>query len=360
MSRSSRKNRRRPQVMQLVRGAKAAVDAWVRHVVRDAPEVELPRVVQVLPRVVKLPAIPLDPVLVDMHTYMRPMDSEAEDEFIKKYVNGIQIPGGNEHRAWYDEAGNQYYIVGDGLSPMMWSAHTDTVQTVQGRQHVEVSEEGVLTTTDGSCLGADDAAGVYVLRRMIEAGVPGLYVFHRGEERGCIGSKWINKHFWQLFAAAQLAGGGVKAAVAFDRKDVDEVITHQGGVRCCSDAFAESLAGVIGMDHKPSERGVYTDTKEYVDLIGECTNVGVGYQWAHGPKEQLDGAYLMLLAEAMCKFDESKMVFERKAGDRQEPRGRRVHGGYGGGDAGLGYRLNRVCFQMLIHGLGERCVILEG
>jgi hypothetical protein len=45
-----------------------------------------------------------------------------------------------------------------------------------------------------SCLGADDAAGVWLLCEMIRAGIPGLYVFHRNEERGGRGAEFFAKH----------------------------------------------------------------------------------------------------------------------------------------------------------------------
>ena len=63
---------------------------------------------------------------------------------------------------------------------------------------------------DATCLGADDGAGIYIMLRMIETKKPGLYVFHRGEERGGIGAKaTVTKH------AEFFKKGGYEQCIAF-------------------------------------------------------------------------------------------------------------------------------------------------
>lgn len=95
----------------------------------------------------------------------------------------------------------------------------------------------------------------------------------------------------------QYAGGGLDwlshfdMAVAFDRPKDYEVITHQGGMECCSKEFGEALAKALStedMTFEPSSRGVYTDTRVYRGVIPECTNIGVGYYEHHGKDEYLD------------------------------------------------------------------------
>lgn len=163
----------------------------------------------------------------------------------------------------------------------------------------------------GGCLGADDGVGVWIMLRMIEAGVPGSYVFHRGEECGGISSnaakvedaKWLERH---------------SAAIAFDRPWYDEVITHQGGVRCASDKFADALAKEINKNDpggifafKPSPRGVFTDTKNYRGLIAECVNVGVGYERQHGREEFQDYGHAKALMEACLKVSWGTLPIDR-------------------------------------------------
>jgi hypothetical protein len=159
-----------------------------------------------------------------------------------------------------------------------------------------------------SCLGADDGAGIWIMREMIKAKHPGLYVFHRGEEVGCIGSKWIAKH------APQMAEG-IKAAIAFDRRGTNSIITRQWRGRCCSDAFADSLSKAIGLGHKKDTGGSVTDTAQYMDLVGECTNVSVGYDHEHSNYESLDLKYLEELRDAMLQFDHTLLDYVRKPGE---------------------------------------------
>ena len=69
-------------------------------------------------------------------------------------------------------------------------------------------------------LGADDKLGCYIMCRLIEAGVSGLYVFHVGEEVGGIGSSYLAKTYPDKFH-------NIDRCIAFDRKGYSDVITHQ-------------------------------------------------------------------------------------------------------------------------------------
>lgn len=245
--------------------------------------------------------------LCDMLAYCRPNGSKAERSFIGDYI----VPLGVK----FDKKGNAHKIIGN--VPVIWSCHTDTVHTKGGRQKIVYWTEGkdndmfVGTRDDQKtgCLGADDTAGVWVMIQMIKAKVPGHYIFHRGEECGGIGSRWIAKENTEMLKKYQFA-------IAFDRKDVDSIITHQsGGKKSCSDEFAKQLAELLGLGHKPDATGMWTDTAAYVDEIAECTNVSVGYYYAHTNTEKLNVDYLFKLRDALCKIDPTKFVAVRKPGD---------------------------------------------
>ena len=121
----------------------------------------------------------------------------------------------------------------------------------------------------------------------------------------------INRFFgWQAIGRIALRQAPLlmefDRAIAFDRKGLGDVITHQGWSRCCSDEFAQALAHALTTDTMwmlPDDTGVYTDTAEFVDLIPECTNISVGYSGAHGPQESLNVAYLERLADAATQID---------------------------------------------------------
>jgi len=241
--------------------------------------------------------IAADTRLLGILRWMRPHDSDVEKMFVQRTLG--KLPG-----VVVDTFGNHRVVVGDAAPVALWSCHTDTVHHVAGIQNIGIDKSGLVWTKDGSCLGADDGAGVYLLLRMIEAKVPGLYVFHRGEERGCLGSKWLLEH-----DKARL--DGIKFAVAFDRKGTTDIITHQSGTRTCSDAFGKSLAVALGMEHKCSANGLFTDTNVYRKVIPECSNVACGYENAHGSQEELDTDYVMQLALKLCALDVTKLVCER-------------------------------------------------
>lgn len=241
--------------------------------------------------------------LLEMLTFMRPAGSKTERRFIRRFLTPLGVI--------QDKAGNCIIRVGSGSS-VLWSCHTDTVHKSGGTQLVEVSD-GWAALPKGSksnCLGADDTVGVWLMWEMIRAKVPGLYVFHRGEECGGIGSGFIANNTPALLS-------GIEAAIALDRMGTKSVITHQCW-RTCSDVFAESLADALGMGHEKDDGGTFTDTAQYTDLVGECTNLSVGYYAQHTAKECVDLEYVLKLRDALCKFDESRLVYSRRPGQASE------------------------------------------
>ncbi len=182
--------------------------------------------------------------------------------------------------------------------PILFTCHTDTVHDPKAdAKQLVLYDTGteLMYKSDGAPLGADDGAGVWLLLEMIDASVPGTYIFFRGEERGGIGSKWCAKHHADWFQR-------FKYAIAFDRRDTCSVITHQSWGRCCSDAFATAFGSLISDPSytlAPDDTGVYTDTAELVRLIPECTNISTGYYNEHGKEEILDVEYLMWLRQRM-------------------------------------------------------------
>lgn len=240
--------------------------------------------------------------LVAMLGTCRPHGSAAEHAFVTRFL----LPLGVEA----DGFGNLW--LGLGRSPILWSSHVDSCHRTGGTQDI-VIEHGIARLADSSpsnCLGADCAAGIWLMREMILAGIEGTYVFHRGEERGGLGSAYAARH-----EAGRLAG--LEAAVAFDRRGRHSIITHQRGSRSCSDDFAMSLAHALALGHVPDPTGTFTDTANYVDLIRECSNVSVGYDNEHSTAETLDIGYLLALREALLGADFGELAFRRQPGERE-------------------------------------------
>jgi hypothetical protein len=234
-------------------------------------------------------------LLPEMLSYARPHGSGVEQLFCDRYI--ATIPNVQQ-----DDFGN--YFVEVGSSPnTLFSAHTDTVDYTEGFKKILLDPiVNELFTDNGDCLGADDTTGVWIMKLMIEKGIAGMYVFHRGEEVGCLGSGWMadNKPDWlKLY----------DHAIAFDRAGDRDIITTQNGSTCASPEFAADLSlrlhdtGHIIGDRFTAARGVYTDTAEYTHLIGECTNISVGYEMQHSPDETQSVDTLKELVPALMMMD---------------------------------------------------------
>ena len=255
--------------------------------------------------------------LIDMLTYMRPHLSYTEEQFIDTYIRPYN------HRV--DSFGNYVIEVlkaDGGHSSMAFTAHTDTVHKVEGKQQLVLAGDLVYVDTkkspDATCLGSDDTTGIYILLSMIDARIPGTYFFFRGEERGGLGSSYMSKHL-SIFLDYSL---DLRKMVSFDRKGDGDVITHQSYGRCCSNEFARSLAADLSegqyLEYIPDDSGIYTDSAEFVDLIDECTNLSVGYYHEHTNTEMQDLFHLDGLLTQILKIDWEALPIGNKEKDEKD------------------------------------------
>lgn len=240
--------------------------------------------------------------LVRMLEYRRPHGSASERKFINRFIRPLGVKT--------DAHGNYYLKIGDNPR-VLWSAHTDSVHKHSGKQRIVMTHDNIIKLRKGEtacCLGADNAAGIWMLREMIMSGVPGLYVFHRQEESGGIGSSYFAEKMRHMLT-------GIDAAIAFDRRGTKSIITHQWVGMTASNRFATTLAELLNMDHRPDDTGSFTDTASYADIISECTNVSVGFQNEHCKTESLDVSYLIELRDAFVNINPNDLHCERTPGD---------------------------------------------
>lgn len=233
--------------------------------------------------------------LVTMLASMRPAYSLAEQAFCDEHL----LPIFGEP----DPHGNYIKVIGNDPT-VAFTAHTDTVHRAQGIQSL-VIEHDFVTSSTGSCLGADCTTGVWLLLGMIEAGIEGVYVAHAAEEIGGLGSA-------ALVADRPLWLDNIQVCLSFDRFGTDSIITHQCGRRTASNAFATSLADILDMPSlKPDSTGVYTDSAEYADLVPECSNLSVGYYDQHTTRESQDLLFAEMLLQRLIQADWSALVVSR-------------------------------------------------
>lgn len=275
-------------------------------------------------------------LLYDLLTTATPGGSE---QLVYKF-----LPKGGET----DEAGNVLYRVGKpSVHHTMFSSHLDTVQRGTEKRTLVMDKDkfiyACMPNGQPSVLGADDKIGVYVMLQMMKKKIPGLYVFHTGEEIGGIGSSWLVKNKPEYFEH-------IDRCIAFDRMDYNDVITHQGGQRCCSPEFAKALSEELN-EYMPSysqyaadATGSFTDSDNYVGLIAECTNLSIGYFRQHTTNEHFDPIWLgENFIPAVLGIDWTKLPTARTPEEKSTYVAGtwggygNNYGGYGGNSMGGGY-----------------------
>jgi hypothetical protein len=217
-----------------------------------------------------------------------------------------------------DQFGNYYKII--GKSETMFTSHLDTADRQQKDVTVYstilANGDEMFVTDNTSILGADDKSGVSVMLYMMSHNIPGVYYFFIGEERGGIGSHQVAGVFDTVEHLK-----GMKRCVSFDRRNYYSIITHQLGRQCCSEQFAQSLAGELnksGLSIALDSTGVYTDSASFIDEIPECTNISVGYFSEHTMNESQNITYLEKLASACIKVDWESLPTVKKVGFDEE------------------------------------------
>ena len=234
--------------------------------------------------------------LLAMMEYTRKDGSEGESQFIERFIMPykpeVYVDPGTKQPVAYVVTVNP-----EAKSTLLFSAHTDTVHSKDApvKQVINYDEEsGLVYKTDGMPLGADNAAGVWMLLEMIDAGCAGTYIFHHGEECGGIGSACMATHYAEFIKQ-------FTHAIAFDRRGMDSVITEQMCGDTSSLTFAQTMSELLnhgtGFAYQPDDTGTFTDTANYADLIPECTNISVGYYDEHSGKETLDTWHVQALRD---------------------------------------------------------------
>lgn len=247
-------------------------------------------------------------------TTKRPAHTEGERiarGFVEEFLS-------EKHIAYsIDPAGNIIADLRDGTSGVLFSSHYDSAH--RGEQpngytnKVSLSHDGSHFRGVDACIGADDASGIFVMARMIGAGVPALYIFHASEEVGGIGSHYIADKTPEVL-------DGITHAIAFDRRGTQDIIWQQGGETCASEGTAGVFAHLLNqahpaLDYRPDDGGSFTDTKLYRHLVPECFNVSVGYDDEHTSDETQDIQHLLKLANVCCELDWSALPVWRDPDD---------------------------------------------
>lgn len=254
----------------------------------------------------------IPPVLHSLLSLRRPYAS-VEEEIAGDIVR-TDIQRAAPHLVWdKDTHGNMWVQVGED-NGVVFTAHLDTVHHTPGTQKLFILDlaQGAFIGAEHegkeTVLGADDAAGIFLMTEMMKAGVAGKYMFFIGEECGGIGSSAFVQDNPSFSA---------NAVISFDRRGTGSVITHQGGWQTCSNEFGAALAKALNQNgagklaYRVDDGGLYTDSREFAEIVSECTNISVGYFHEHTAKETLNLTHLLNLRDALLKVEWGKLPIHR-------------------------------------------------
>lgn len=259
-----------------------------------------------------------DPLLVQILSTRRSHGSKGDTNFRLWLFNYIKT---TLNLPVSIEVEGNILVQTDPKAAVLFSCHVDTV-------HSKAESDGkpqqlafdpafghlfLADKKDSGCLGGDDGCGVYIMLKMLKAGVKGKYIFHTGEECGGVGSRAFvtkRKEFCE----------DLEMVVAFDRavrtNENPEVILTQGCQKCASTDFGEALCNELNkvdfdLPYVVSHKGSFTDSKTYRNSVPECVNIGCFYQHQHGPEEYVDVVGLEKLVKAACQVEWDKLPIIR-------------------------------------------------
>ena len=239
----------------------------------------------------------------------RKAGTKEEEAFVAKHILPLE---NHPHTTQFtqDPYGNVFVEVCGG-SDKLFTAHTDMIVIPNTKQQVLYDANLMLAYTKDCTLGADDGAGMWLLMEMLDAGVPCWLAFFRAEEVGGLGSQFAAKDNPEFFKS-------FTHCISFDRRGTGDVITHQSWGRCCSDELAAHLSSALndhGLNYRPNDGGIFTDSANMTDLIAECLNLSCGYNHEHHQEEELDVDHLLRLRDALVKIDWTTMPVKREPGE---------------------------------------------
>jgi hypothetical protein len=193
-----------------------------------------------------------------------------------------------------DEYGNLFVKI--GKSRNLFTAHLDTFsKSIENVKHV--IEDGFLKTDETTILGGDNKVGCCVIISMINNNIPGTYYFFVQEEIGRLGSEYLN---------STIEEDQYDFCVAFDRKEISKIITHQRGIKLCNDKLSDYLVeeySKSGYKFTKDPTGLSCDSYSFRNKIKNCLNISTGTYDEHKFTERVDINFFTKLVETTLKMD---------------------------------------------------------
>lgn len=210
-------------------------------------------------------------------------DEKAIADFVEKFLE--------EHDRTYTRIGNNIFSLDDPDAPI-FSAHLDQVKTNGKAVHFVVTPEetieGYNKDWEQTSLGADDKNGVWLILKLIEAGLDINFIISEGEESGCLGIEHLN------------ALGHLKAitedmfCIVLDRRGDSEILRSGSGTAFCS-TLAQDLCNFFKGEYTVGT-GSLSDTATICKYC-ESVNMSVAYYEPHMATEYTDWTRLQEILE---------------------------------------------------------------
>lgn len=205
-----------------------------------------------------------------------------------------------------DEHGN-YFIRNLDESNVLFTAHADNYCKTE-KEVDHLIEDRCLKSDGTTILGGDNKVGICYIIALIEAGWKYNYYIFKSEEIGRVGSKILLEKDPEFLSNIDLV-------IAFDRKDVNSIITSQRGCPCAS--YETSLEikeefGKKGISLNLSNEGGSCDTFTFRNVIPECINISSGTFDEHTFNEYVDLDFFGKMITTIPKIDFNKISINRE------------------------------------------------
>ena len=177
------------------------------------------------------------------------------------------------------------FIMAEGTSPICLCAHMDTVFTQPPQDIFYDFQHKVMWSPQG--LGADDRAGIFIILKVLQAGLRPSIIFTHGEERGGKGADEIVKTYGDCPFL------NCKALIQLDRQGGNDAVYYN----CDNKAFEQRI---MSYGFK-TEWGTFSD----ISVLGPiwevaAVNLSVGYIREHSVAETLYTEFLLRTFYKVC------------------------------------------------------------
>lgn len=196
-----------------------------------------------------------------------------------------------------DERGNLYYEIGtEEERKILFTAHLDDVSKKVQKIKKYIVNEQYLTSDEKTILGGDNKTGCAILINMLNNNIPGTYYFFVEEEIGRKGSVWFAENLKKDF----------NLTIAFDRREIGSIVTHQRGRKLSSDSLTDQfIKEFSNSEYKFKEDlfGFSSDSYSLHERSNACINISNGTYNEHKKEEKVDLIYFDYIFNRVIDID---------------------------------------------------------